>query len=148
MIKPFIKIQYPPSKKIFRTFKASDLISYSGRIYVFDEENFSRYRFYEEHEGTQLFSLANEMAFLKENALVSREILEYLFVRGIVATVGVDVDESLISIYRRFSRLHLLPFDDNSRKVLEKSAPGYAEFKDLRLYVGISSSGYFFRREI
>jgi len=148
MIKPFIKVQYPPSKKVFRAFKVSDLISYTGRIYIFDEKNFSRYRFYEEHEGTQLFSLSNEIAFLKDVRLFSSETLEYLFIRGVVATAGFDANESLTSIYRRFSRLHLVSFDEGSQKILEKVAPGYAEFKDLRLYVGISALGYFFRREV
>ncbi|AKI97196.1 hypothetical protein [Kosmotoga pacifica] len=142
MIKPFIKIQYPPSKKVFRSFKASDFISYSGRICLFDSESFDRYRLYESLEGTPLFNLSHELVLLKDKELFVPTVVEYLFLRGVVATIGLPiVREDLIEMYKKFSRVHLSPLVSDEKLSMMNERGRFMEVRNMKLYVNISANG-------
>jgi len=159
MARQTLKMFYPISIKNIRQLKAGDLIQYSGRVLLANEDTIDKYRMYEKLEGTPLLNLSREILFFckptenglrQESADIGPDDLEYLFMSGVTATAGLDIsDKEMCEIYRRFSRVNfslcnrkfLLPVDTN-REIPEEIECGLSvSLKDVLFFVDVSSSG-------
>jgi tartrate dehydratase beta subunit/fumarate hydratase class I family protein len=154
-----MKMQYPVSIRNIRQLKAGDLIEYSGRVMLVNESTIERYRLYEKLEGTPLLNLSREILFFcapvvgglnTESFDIDPEDLEYLFMSGVTATVGLDVyEENILNVYRRFSRVNfsvcsrklLVPVDEQQKVPDEIECGLSVSLKDVLLLVNVSSKG-------
>ena len=154
-----LKMFYPISIKNIRQLKAGDLIQYSGRVLLANENTIDKYRMYEKLEGTPLLNLSREILFFcasvetglsQEPADIDPDDLEYLFMSGVTATAGLDIsDKEMFDIYRRFSRVNfslcnrkVLSPVDTDREVPEEIECGLSvSLKDVLFFVDVSSSG-------
>ncbi|PNE23339.1 hypothetical protein V511_03090 [Mesotoga sp. Brook.08.YT.4.2.5.1] len=159
MARQTLKMFYPISIKNIRRLKAGDLIEYSGQVLLADEKTIDKYRMYERLEGTPFLNLSRELILFclpvegtlySEPMKIEPDELEYLFMSGITATIGLNVEEEEITaIYRRFSRVNLSLCDrtalyplDVSESVPEEVECGMSiSLKDVLLYVDVSSQG-------
>lgn len=152
LTKPTVRIKYPVSRKILRFLKPSDLISYAGKAFCFTCTSLELFAKYEKLEGAPLVDLSQEIVVLGtvENEVLfldkrfpTPEELEYLFLRGVSATIGRPVTGSHITeLYMRFGRVHFVPTEEFSFihddvTIMAKSV----ELDDLILYVNVASNG-------
>ena len=152
MAKPTVRIKYPVPRKILRLLKPSDIVSYDGKVFCFTCTALEAFSKYEKLEGAPLVDLAQEIVIFGnvengvlflDKAFPTLEELEYLFLRGVSATIGRPVTGSHITdLYMRFGRVHFVPvgefsFIQDDTTVMARPV----EFDDLALYVNVSSSG-------
>lgn len=152
LAKPTVRIKYPVSRKILRLLKPSDLISYAGKAFCFTCPALEVFAKYEKLEGAPLVDLSQEIVvfgnvengvLFLDKAFPTPEELEYLFLRGVSATIGRPVTGSHITdLYMRFGRVHFVPIEEFSYihddiTIMAKSV----ELDDLTLYVNVASNG-------
>jgi len=160
-----LKMFYPISIKNIRKLKAGDLIEYTGQVLLADETTVDKYRTYERLEGTPFYNLSRELILFctpsegrlsSDSVKIDLDDLEYLFMSGITATVGLNVEEEEITaLYKRFSRVNLslcnrtslYPVDLNEPVPDEVECGMSISLKDVLLYVDISSRGTKFGSE-